>query len=81
MSKTIPVTLADILKAQNRIKSHVHRTPVLTSSTFDKLYGRKFFFKSENLQKTGSFKARGALNAVCKTIFVECPVVLIMMFV
>ena len=64
MSKVLPVTLSDVLKAHNRIKSHIHRTPVLTSSTFDKQFGRKFFFKTENLQKTGSFKARGALNAV-----------------
>ena len=77
MSKTFPVTLTDILKAQSRIKSHVHRTPVLTSSTFDRLYGRKFFFKSENLQKTGSFKARGALNAVCILNIVECQAIII----
>ena len=64
MSKSFPVSLSDILKAHNRIKSHVHRTPVLTSSTFDSQFARKFFFKCENLQKTGSFKARGALNAV-----------------
>jgi hypothetical protein len=43
---------------------YIHHTPVFTNSTFDKLIGRKAFFKAENLQKTGSFKARGALNSV-----------------
>ncbi|XP_045197435.2 probable serine racemase isoform X2 [Mercenaria mercenaria] len=63
---TFPVNIDDIKDAHNRIRSHVYRTPVLTSSTFDQEYGagRKFYFKAENMQKTGSFKARGALNAI-----------------
>ncbi|XP_052801649.1 serine racemase-like [Mya arenaria] len=64
MSGRLTITVNDILKAKNRIHSCVHTTPVFTSSTFDESYGRKFYFKAENLQKTGSFKARGALNAV-----------------
>lgn len=40
------------------------KTPVHTSSLVDKLVGKNVYFKCENLQKTGSFKARGALNAV-----------------
>lgn len=60
----IPVVLQDILRAQSRVKRFVHRTPVFTNSTFDDRYGRRFYFKGENLQKTGSFKVRGALNAV-----------------
>lgn len=60
----IPVAIQDILKAQTRIKGYVHKTPVFTNSTFDDKYGRKFYFKGESLQKTGSFKVRGALNAV-----------------
>jgi hypothetical protein len=58
-------TFHDVLQAQIRIRPHVHRTPVYTSATVDKITGRKVFFKAENLQKTGAFKARGALNAVC----------------
>lgn len=58
------VTYSDILAAKERISSYVHETPVFTSSTLNKAIGRKVFFKGENFQKTGSFKARGALNAV-----------------
>jgi threonine dehydratase len=57
-------TLADIRAAAERIRGHVHRTPVLTSATFDREFGGSAFFKCENLQKVGAFKARGACNAV-----------------
>ncbi|MCA8867216.1 MAG: pyridoxal-phosphate dependent enzyme [Rhodobacteraceae bacterium] len=57
-------TLADMLIAHERIKPYVHRTPVLTSSFINKLTGAELFFKCENLQKAGAFKARGASNAV-----------------
>ena len=42
----------------------VHQTPVLTSSYYDDRLGMRCFFKCENLQKVGAFKARGAMNAV-----------------
>nr|XP_022344495.1 serine racemase-like isoform X2 [Crassostrea virginica] len=64
MKSCIKVALSDIKKAHERISSHVHFTPFFTSTTFDSIVGRNVFFKAENLQKTGSFKARGALNAV-----------------
>lgn len=64
MSNHLSVCLDDILMAHSRIQDHIHQTPVFTSHTFNASYGRKFYFKAENLQKTGSFKARGALNAV-----------------
>ena len=54
----------EILNAAERIAKHIHKTPVHTCSTIDALVGRKVFFKCENFQKSGSFKARGALNAV-----------------
>lgn len=54
----------DVLAAHERIRPHVHRTPVLTSSHLDGLAGARLFLKCENLQKTGAFKARGACNAV-----------------
>lgn len=57
-------TLESIRAAQARIQGRVHRTPVLTSLRLDELAGATLFFKCENLQKTGAFKARGALNAV-----------------
>ena len=63
-STEIPVTLADIRAAHARIAPHIHRTPVLTSASLDEISGAQLFFKCENLQKTGSFKIRGATNAV-----------------
>ncbi|MDN5786566.1 beta-hydroxyaspartate dehydratase BhcB [Pseudorhodobacter sp.] len=57
-------TLADMLVAHERIKPYIHRTPVLTSEFINKLAGADLFFKCENLQKAGAFKARGASNAV-----------------
>jgi threonine dehydratase len=54
----------DVLCAHERIKPHIHRTPVLTSEFMDDLTGAQLFFKCENLQKAGAFKARGASNAV-----------------
>jgi threonine dehydratase/serine racemase len=56
----------DILAAAKRIEGIVHRTPVMTSDTFDRLAGRRVFFKCENLQKVGAFKYRGATNAVLR---------------
>lgn len=58
------LTLADVQAAHARIKDHVHRTPVLTSRTLNEKAGAQLFFKCENLQKAGAFKARGATNAV-----------------
>jgi threonine dehydratase len=54
----------DIRDASQRIGAFIHRTPVLTSSYLDGETGGRLFFKCENLQKTGAFKARGAHNAV-----------------
>lgn len=56
--------LEAIRQAHRRISSRIHRTPVLTSSSLDEIAGARLFFKCENLQKTGSFKIRGATNAV-----------------
>ena len=57
-------TLDDMLAARARITPHIHRTPVLTSRILNELSGAELFFKCENLQKAGAFKARGASNAV-----------------
>jgi threonine dehydratase len=54
----------DILKAAERIRSYIHRTPVLTCSAINEIAGASIFFKCENLQKAGAFKSRGAVNAV-----------------
>src|ERR1041385_4909925 len=53
----------DIVKAHDRIRPHIHRTPVLTSQSIDETAEAQIFFKAENFQKIGAFKARGAMNA------------------
>jgi threonine dehydratase len=62
-SLNIP-TFRDVAVARDRIRPYVHRTPVLTSKYLNALTGAELFFKCENLQKAGAFKARGAVNAV-----------------
>lgn len=57
-------TFADIRIAHGRIALHIHRTPILTSRLIDAMLGTNILFKCENLQRTGAFKARGAMNAV-----------------
>ncbi|XP_069750067.1 serine racemase-like isoform X7 [Narcine bancroftii] len=58
------ISLASVKRAQSVIGDLVHRTPILTNSTLDKWAQRQIFLKCELFQKTGSFKFRGALNAV-----------------
>ena len=65
MSTDAPGLTWDLIQAaRERIQGKVHRTPVMTSETLDSLAGAQLFFKCENLQKMGAFKARGATNAV-----------------
>jgi threonine dehydratase len=56
--------LEAIREAHARIAPHIHRTPVFRSSSLDRMAGAELFFKCENLQKTGSFKIRGATNVI-----------------
>ena len=63
MLSKIP-TLQDIQNAYSLTKPVVRETPILTSEYFNHLLGMELFFKCENFQKTGSFKIRGATNAV-----------------
>ena len=56
--------LESIRAAHERIRPYIKRTPVLTSSRLDQASGASLFFKCENFQKVGAFKARGATNAV-----------------
>ena len=56
--------ITHIREAHKRIRDKINRTPVLTSSTLDAMAGAELFFKCENFQKVGAFKARGAANAV-----------------
>jgi len=58
------LTMRLIREAHERIRDKIHRTPVMTSEVLDGLAGNRLYFKCENLQKVGAFKARGATNAV-----------------
>jgi len=58
------LTIDDMRAAHERIRPHIHRTPVLTSSFLNDLTGAELYFKCENFQKAGAFKVRGASNAV-----------------
>jgi threonine dehydratase len=65
MSSDTPGLTWDLIEqARTRIQGRVHRTPVMTSQTLDALSGARLYFKCENLQNSGAFKARGATNAV-----------------
>jgi len=56
------IGLEDVRAAAARLKGRIHRTPVITSRSFDERCGCHVFFKCENLQRAGAFKIRGALN-------------------
>lgn len=60
----LAITIDDVRAAAARIQGIAHRTPVFTSRTFDARTGVEAFFKCENFQLGGAFKARGGLNAV-----------------
>lgn len=60
------ITKQSIEQAHERIQPFIERTPVLTSSSLNELAGCQLFFKCENFQKVGAFKARGATNAALK---------------
>ena len=64
--QTIP-TKEDIEQAHDRIQPYIHRTPVLTSESLNKIAGCSLFLKCENFQKIGAFKMRGAANAIFST--------------
>lgn len=55
---------SDIEKAHRLIETYIHRTPVLSSKSINKIVGAEVFFKCENFQKVGAFKFRGACNSV-----------------
>jgi len=54
----------EIRDAHTRILPHIHRTPLISNQSINKLVDAELFFKCENMQKVGAFKARGATNAV-----------------
>lgn len=62
-SSTTMITKQSIKDAHERIKPYIQHTPVLTSESLNEMAGCNLFFKCENFQKVGAFKARGAMNA------------------
>src|SRR4030042_1885939 len=56
------LNIKDIQRAVENIKDFVHKTPLIHSNSFSKMTGAEVYLKAENLQKTGSFKVRGAFN-------------------
>jgi threo-3-hydroxy-L-aspartate ammonia-lyase len=65
-SESLPVTLADVRAAAERLRGVAHHTPVVTSRTLNALTGREIFVKCENFQCAGAFKFRGAYNRLCQ---------------
>lgn len=59
-------SLIEIKQAHIRIQPFIHRTPLLTSQAINEIADAELYFKCENFQKVGAFKARGAANAVSK---------------
>ncbi len=57
-------TKNDILSAAERIAPYIHKTPVFTSSSINRITGIDVYFKCENFQRMGAFKMRGAVNAI-----------------
>ncbi len=67
------ITSTDIQATHDRIRPHIHRTPILSNETINSLIGASIYFKCENFQKTGSFKTRGAFNAVLQITALNKP--------
>ena len=61
---SLPLSYSDIVFARARISGASNKTPVMTSRTADRITAARLFFKCENFQRTGSFKFRGAFNAI-----------------
>jgi len=53
-----------VKEARERLRPRIHRTPVITSRSFDEASGKQVFFKCENFQRAGAFKIRGATNKI-----------------
>lgn len=66
------LSLQDIQNALENIRNYTHKTPLIYSNSFSKMTGAEVFLKAENLQKTGSFKVRGAFN---KMAFIKDKVI------
>ncbi len=61
---SLPLSKQQLLEAHQNIEALIHRTPILTSRSLNRIAGTSLFFKCENFQKIGAFKMRGASNAI-----------------
>ena len=62
----LAIGLADVLAARERVRGHVYESPCPRSETLSRITGHEVYLKLENLQMTGSFKERGALNRIAQ---------------
>ena len=69
----MPLELSDVEAATERTRSVILETPTLPSTSFSRLTGGEVLLKAENLQRTGSFKIRGALNAISQLAPAQYP--------
>ncbi len=60
LTRPLPVTIADIWEAHKHLKPYLHHTPLAPSRTLQEITGTNIYLKAENLQRSGSFKVRGA---------------------
>lgn len=60
------LVLSSIQEALKTISPYIHKTPLIFSNSFSRMFGCEVYLKAENLQKTGSFKVRGAFNKLIK---------------
>src|SRR4028119_1866290 len=65
-AKSFPVTYADVKVAARNLEGKANRTPIISSTTVNQRTQSQVFFKCENFQRTGSFKFRGAYNALAQ---------------
>jgi threonine dehydratase len=64
VTPTVYPTIDDVYAAQSRLASVIRRTPLIPSERLGAIWGGEVYLKLENLQLTGTFKARGALNKI-----------------
>ncbi len=66
------IVLKDVQEASKRIAPYIHRTPIMTCSTLDKMAGKSLFFKCEIFQKVGAFKVRITMILEVDNIYLQC---------
>lgn len=66
LSHALPVTIADIWEAHKLLKPRIHHTPLAPSRTLHDITGTDMYLKAENMQRSGSFKVRGAMFKIAQ---------------